>query len=581
MRLRSVILAAAGFGIPLALLVLVLPITWGYGGYNYGAGNGAGNLVTFVDPAGPAGRAGLREGDEFEPLRGMENIAQLGGPVGTTVHLRVHRPGGETPVSFTFEAFPAQLGTQQRFNKGLGALTAIGAFIMAILVIVRARNRRIGARAAAVLAAAGLQALANSGGLVAGNAVLATALILLPILFTGAFFWAAFSLLELFPPRRTRVSMLLGWVGPAILACYAAIVGVLTHGFWTGSTLWLQPFGLTVGLIFDAALAVALVDAIGNAPPEYRAATNWLGGCWLLADAIGALAPLSILLHVYPIVASHYGDFLSAAFVFLCAFGVAYPVLRHRLVDLNIFVTRATIFGVVSIIIVGIFIAAEWAIGRVFEQSVGLTNANGFAPQAATLGVVLVLGISARSIHRFVEANLTKVFFRKRIKGLAEIARVAREADVSTDAQAIMEVACATVQHCIEPLGVACYLRAGDAYTLSSSSGAVVSPAGYPFNDAVPLRLRRWQEPFEIDDDSDARYHMLFLPMALRGELLGFLCCGPKPDRTPYLTDEIDALSLLAHQVGIAAAWLTRAPLARPLHPAISVGFAPTSQARE
>jgi GAF domain-containing protein len=74
----------------------------------------------------------------------------------------------------------------------------------------------------------------------------------------------------------------------------------------------------------------------------------------------------------------------------------------------------------------------------------------------------------------------------------------------------------------------------------------------------VALRLRRWQEAFEIDDESDARHHMLFLPMTLRGDVIGFLCCGPKPDRTPYIEDEIAALSLLAHQVGIAAVWLER-----------------------
>jgi GAF domain-containing protein len=150
------------------------------------------------------------------------------------------------------------------------------------------------------------------------------------------------------------------------------------------------------------------------------------------------------------------------------------------------------------------------------------------------------------------------MFFRKRLKGIAEIRRVAREADATTDARAIMELACQTVKHALDPLGVAFYLHAGDAYTLAASCDAILSPSAYAFNDAIPLRLRRWQEPFEIDDDSDARHHMLFLPMTLRGDVTGFLCCGPKPDRTPYIDEEIEVLALLAHQVGIAAVWLRR-----------------------
>ncbi|MGH7738343.1 MAG: hypothetical protein ACREMP_10835 [Candidatus Tyrphobacter sp.] len=90
----------------------------------------------------------------------------------------------------------------------------------------------------------------------------------------------------------------------------------------------------------------------------------------------------------------------------------------------------------------------------------------------------------------------------------------------------------------------------------------VVAGLGIPlalgFNEEPALRVRRWQEPFELDDDTEERHHVLFVPMTLRGDVLGFLCCGPKPDRTVYLGDEIAALTLLAHHVGIASALLER-----------------------
>lgn len=563
MRLRTAVLAAAGFGIPLALLVLVLPITWGYGGYNYEAG-GSLNRIAFVDPAGPAAKAGLRVGDRIQPLSGMDEIENLAGPVGTTVHFRVLRGGRFVPLTVTFEPFTGSLATQERFNKILGVLTALGAFIIAIIVLLRARNANAGTRAAAVLTAAGWAAVSNSGALVARNAVVATlgsSYGMVPFLLGGAAIFAALALLDVYPPHRTRLRTITGRIGPWLFVAYVAFFASTLYGYWSGKTafqLSVTSAGYWLDLLSAVILAIATIDAIATAPPEYRTPTRWLGGSWLIADALVAIQELSLILNVFPILGSHYSDVIRAAQVFFLSFGVAYPVLRHRLVDLNILVTRATVFAIVSIIIVGLFIAAEWAVGRIFEHSMGVAGAEGVAPQAITLGIVLVLGISARSIHRFVEARLTQMFFRKRLKGIADIRRVAREADASTDARAIMELGCRTIQHALEPLGVAFYLRADEGYALAASTGAVVSPSAYAFNDAVALRLRRWQEAFEIDDDSDARYHMLFLPMTLRGDVIGFMCCGPKPDRTPYIEDETEALSLLAHHVGIAAVWLER-----------------------
>lgn len=152
-----------------------------------------------------------------------------------------------------------------------------------------------------------------------------------------------------------------------------------------------------------------------------------------------------------------------------------------------------------------------------------------------------------------------RAFFRKRIQGLAAIERVAHEADAATDLSDLMELSVATIARGLAPLGVAFYLRRGDHYEYYTGTEADTLAPSYRFNDAFPLRLRRWQEPFEADDESDDRLHMLFVPMTVRGDLIGFLCCGPKPDRTAYLDDEVGALGLLTHHIAIATVLLPRA----------------------
>jgi len=44
----------------------------------------------------------------------------------------------------------------------------------------------------------------------------------------------------------------------------------------------------------------------------------------------------------------------------------------------------------------------------------------------------------------------------------------------------------------------------------------------------------------------------LMLPMSIGGSLLGVIVCGPKRERTHYLAEEVEALSLVAHRVGTA-----------------------------
>lgn len=561
------ILAAAG--IPVALLVLALPITWGYGGYNYHSDGGRLGIVYFLDPKGPAARAGLRLGDRVQFATGYAAMLENGGTAGTTVPIRVVRKGGVRTIEVTFVPFFGALAGQEMTRKILEAVTALGAFIVAILVLLRARDVRVGTRAAGVLFLAGAAALCSAAALVWGVPVVRVALATdVPILLTALGLWAMVWLLAIYPPNATKLrnGLVIAGVIPPIFGVLQICQDVSTYT--TGNALpvighFLLSFQWTalLGVLFPLVPAVAIIDALSTADAAHRTPVRWLGGMWLIALALGA-APAALALAGSGIFFSHYGDALDAVTVFFIAFGVGYPVLRHRLVDLNILVTRATVFGTVSAVLVGLFVAAEWIIGRIFEQSMGFSNERaGFAAQALTLGVVLVLGISARSIHGFVEGRLNNTFFRKRLRGLAEIERVAHEADAATDARAIMELGVTTVAHCLDPLGAAFYVKDGDRYQRANSTGRLAFPSAYGYNDGPPLRLRRWQQPFEIDDESDNRHHMLFVPMSMRGELVGFLCCGPKPDRTAYLPDEIAALSLLAHHAGIASAWLSRTPV--------------------
>jgi hypothetical protein len=563
-NIRGIALALAAFGIPVALLLLVLPMTWGYGGYrwrpiaNTGGAQYQG-VITYVDPSGPGARAGLHEGERVKVIMtGSSLIDEIAGPVGTVDRFGIVENGRTREVRVTFVPYSGALGAQQQISKLLNALTALCAFIVMILVLLRGRKGELASRAAYVLLFAGARALSQGLALIVYYGLAAIIFYRwLPPLLLSITLYAALWMLAVFPREGAAFRRLIARIGivGVVLALAFLTYDVMTvtvyQSHLSESYAWLQ-------IALGPVLALSILHAMARAKDVEAVPTRWLGTMWLIAVLLQAF-PFALTFAHVPIGESHYFDAADTLFVFFLTFGVAYPILRHRIVDLNILVSRATVFTVVSLIIVCIFVAAEWAIGKIFEHSLGFSgDRGGLAAQAATLAVVLLLGISARSIHAFVENRLSQVFFRKRLEALREIERVAQETDAATDAAAVTSLAVDTVARWLQPMGVALYLRDGERYICERTRGNMEFVPVYDYNDPILLRLRRWLQPFETAAQNDEQLHVLFLPMTLRGDVLGFIACGPKPDHTAYLDDEIAALSMLAHHAGIASAWLSR-----------------------
>ncbi len=97
---------------------------------------------------------------------------------------------------------------------------------------------------------------------------------------------------------------------------------------------------------------------------------------------------------------------LVAAYFLLIAVPVAYAVLKHHIIDVNVALSRATVYTVLSIIIVGVFALVDLFFTQALDQkSAGLM---------ADIALALVLGFSFNTMHRHVDAFVDRFLFRKR-----------------------------------------------------------------------------------------------------------------------------------------------------------------------
>lgn len=515
-----------------------------------GAQIGSDNRVAAVEPGGPAARAGLRAGDlvRFDRMPLLQRIAVARPAPGEPITIAIERSGRLAAVTVV----PQPLNIWNTYLVIAWAMALLYA-ATALLVAFRAPRGRHRGVILAVLFGLSMPWAADIVNAIPGYASKFAARALIDVGIVG-FLVAAYLFVLWFPPRTTRASAWLWRLGlpvsaaAAVLYAFGNLNGIL-HVF-PDTAIW----GDVVTLLASAAMIGGVIDGVRAATPDLRKASIVAGSTLLMLALINAVLSSAELFNKnWPWLDSL--NWLQWA----SGFGVSYAVLRHRLLDLNLVISRAAIFSVVSLLLLGAFALAEWVFATVLERALGPAfNESGKTTLAAC--VALLLGLSAGSVHRVVEHRLNRVFFARRYRALEDLHRFALETDAVLDSNALLELTFGAMRRNLDAQFVALYTgRPENGYMAVGTTAAADLPLRLDQNEEVVLRLRRWGEAFVVDNNAaHPLAHAYVAPMALRGTLYGFAICGPKVDRTAYLPDECEAVAALVHRVGIAFEWLTR-----------------------
>ncbi len=345
--------------------------------------------------------------------------------------------------------------------------------------------------------------------------------------------------------RRIVGSLCVSLAAASIAIGVAAVIGETT--LWFSAEGYLHLYGARSEqwhLPYDLALALGLVAsalAIGDSRGEERQRAVW------------ALVPLALLLAANGIATYLQGALSYDALIFWIAvrnvaffiapIGLTYAALGRRLLDVGFVANRALIFGIVSAIVVCVFLIVEWAANEV------LVNASRTAGTIFSMAVALALGLSMRPIHRWADRFVDEVFFKKRHEDEAALRRFAHEAAYITDRTTLIDRTIGEVREHANAARVGLLISDGNGRYVPADD---LRDAGVSENDRALLALRTWHKPVDLVTLETALSGEYAYPMMSRGRLVGVLVCGPKSDGQSYAPDESAALFELAHGVGTA-----------------------------
>ncbi len=328
---------------------------------------------------------------------------------------------------------------------------------------------------------------------------------------------------------RTAFLLVLG-VG-AVFSLIGPAVFVATG--WGLAAIQGRPLGLILTASYLVPVALLFVGYY-HAEIANRSRLRWmLWGGGLLST--GILAGNMNLAGSAPIIASEFAQSLAMA-IFL------YAILRHRVVDVKVVVSRTLVYAMTTSLVLGLF--------ALFESLIERTTLGHRASLMLELAVPLGLGVSLSTVHRRIDTLVDRVIFRRQYREEMALRRFAIESAFVNQPDTLLDLAVEQILLHVGAPWVAFYEYSAEGYRRVRWRGEVVLAATVPIDDLALVRLRA--------HDCDADLHELrsvlgregyVFPLRVRDQLLGILVVGPRPDEH-YATEERELMAHVAHAVG-------------------------------
>ncbi len=311
-----------------------------------------------------------------------------------------------------------------------------------------------------------------------------------------------------------------------------ALAALILLGLPTSSPLSQRNMpGWLMGMMMAAAWGTAIYAQVYRyrrvSSPTERQQTKWVLYGLVMSMLLGLILNLPAI--IQPTLAeptSLYGlinqSAVSGLFNLLIPASIGVALLRYRLWDIDPIINRTLVYGLLTVLIVGLYTATVSGLGLIFEE-----GGRGLIPIIATALVAMLF----QPLREGLQRGANHLVYGDRDDPYRVLARLGQRLETSLDPDSMLPGIVETVAQSLK-LPYA-------AVKLKNLDGAFRIVAVYP-----PIT--------ESPQASDAS-GTLSLPLVYQQEMIGQLILAPRAPGEEFSSQDKRLLSDLAHQVGIAA----------------------------
>ena len=550
-------LASRFFAAALALFILISGLTdvvrlWQPIGW-FGTVTNSDFVITGVAPGTPADLARIRAGDRFDipqlpPQERWYLFPQNCLAPGITLTVGVIRNGRERLVTMTSVQEP--MGAPQQTALVISQVTGLLFVLIGLFTVL--------ARPSPVVWGFFVYCLGSAPFFyryLDGTLKLPYSFIWLSAIFIVAssalpgLLIFSVSILEESVTGWRAVAKRIAWAAFAVLA--GLNLWSLTRNYLLGQpALSLNMVGNDLRIVLSLAIAAILFATYVREEGSNRQRLRWM------CIGIGVALFTPYLRRLFPALAVSSPALFDALSVVGAAapVGVAYAIIKHRVINVSFFVSRTIVYGVITAILVAAFAFIDWFADRVLDQS-----------KIAVVFEVLVavgFGFSMKALHRQVDRLVDNVLFRARHMAERALNRITSglphaasyevvDGILAEETAAILRLASAALFRRTAPNRFVRTASIGwdkeDAHSLSEQDRLLVYLAG----ERQSLRLSdvHWTDPRLPTGTAEP---VLALPIFVRHELNAILVLGGHVTGEDLDADEIRLLEQCAVAAGAA-----------------------------
>ncbi len=232
---------------------------------------------------------------------------------------------------------------------------------------------------------------------------------------------------------------------------------------------------------------------------------------------------------------------------------IAYAIFRLRVVDVNFVISRALVYGILSLGVIAFISILDWLFSRAL------------ASERLTLGLELLatiaIGVLLDRLNRGTENVVEAVFFRRRRLAQQYLRRAAAALPYAVDESAISDGLVQIPVDALNLAGAALYRRSagGERFEgVATAQQTTVAPPGFDRNDLLVRMLLAEERIVWLDelrthlDPENTAIYTLAVPVVVRHELVSFTLYGAHANGAQIDPDEVELLQDLAREAARA-----------------------------